>query len=252
VISQRPNADEVRARVLDAVRREPVPARTAHRRRQAIGTAVGFALSAAMAALEYASNRAAAGLGHVWRVVAEGAAPHEPPPAGFTVTIELAWLAIALLSTWGGVVRGRSLIGRSARIKAAVAALTPVALFLTWLVAQSIWLESTDGFPPFSVNARCAAMGTLFAAGPFVAFVTLRRIKDPLTPALSGAAMGAVAGIWGALVQFPFCDCSSALHVALGHVFPVFGLGALGLLAGERLFGVHAVRLGEPSSSQRP
>lgn len=238
-----PDSEQLRARVLEAVKREPVPARAAYARRRAIGIAAGFALSAAVAACEYASDRGAVDGARTWHVVAEGAVPHQPAPLGYVATIELAWLAIAALSTWGGVLRGRSLIGRSARIKAAVAGLTPVALFSTWLAVRWIWLESMDEAPALSVHASCAAMEVVGAAGPLIAFIVFRRSKDPVTPRLSAGAMATVAGAWGALVHFPFCDCTSALHIALAHVLPVVGLTTLGLLVGNRFLGVHAARV---------
>jgi len=244
-----PNAERVRSRVLEAVRREPVVSSPVFGRRRAKAIAVGFALSAAVAALNYtASNGGTADSDRVWRVVADGAAPRQPPTVGYGVTIELAWLVIAGLSTWGGVMRGRSLAGRSGRVKAAVAVLTPLGLLLAWFAIGWVGLESMDEAPPFSVHARCATMEVVYAAGPLTAFVAFRRSKDPWTPSLSGAAMAAVAGAWGALVQFPFCDCTSPLHIALGHALPVFGLAGLGLLVGSRFLAVHAVR---PAAAHR-
>jgi hypothetical protein len=49
-----------------------------------------------------------------------------------------------------------------------------------------------------------------------------------------------VAGAWGAVVHFPFCECTSPLHMALGHVLPVVVLAAIGALVGDRVLGVRA------------
>lgn len=241
---QAPNAEQLRARVLEAVQREPAATRASYGQRRALGIAGGFAFSAAVAGIEGASKGTVESA-RAWHVVAEGGVPHQPAPTGYGATIALAWLVISVLSTWGGVMRGRSLIGRSARIKAAVAGLTPLALLTTWFAARWVWVESTDDPPALSVHATCAAMGLVYAVGPLIAFVAFRRTKDPLTPRLSAAAAGAAAGAWGALVQFPFCDCTSALHVALGHVLPVAGLAGLGFVVGSRLFGVHPMRPAE-------
>ena len=66
----------------------------------------------------------------------------------------------------------------------------------------------------------------------------MRLRRDPLSPRLAGAAMGAVAGAWGAVVHFPFCECTSPLHMALGHVLPVVLLAALGAAMGGPLLAL--------------
>lgn len=237
-----PSAAEIRARVLAAVTREPVTSRRAYRRSRAIGIAAGFGLTAVIAGIKYASHAGAGATDRVWHVVSEGSAQVQPPPAGYVATMEVIWLLIAVAASWGGVARGHSLIGRSARIKWAVAC-APVALMLTWIGVAYFCLESTDVAPGFSEHAKCAVMGLAFALGPSIAFVGSRRSKDPLTPGLSGAAMGAVAGTWGAVVGFPFCDCTSVLHIGLGHVVPVVVLVAMGALAGQRFLGVRPTRV---------
>ncbi len=185
----------------------------------------------------------------LWHVVAEGDAAWQRRPTGYVVALELVWVLVALAATWAGITRGRSMLGRPGASKIAVAALTPLALMLTWLgialawlesVIASAWLEAMDDAPDVHLDAGCALMSILYALGPLVAFLLLRRSKDPVTPRQTGAAVGAVAGAWGAVVHFPFCECTSPLHMALGHVLPVVVLAAFGALAGDRILGVRA------------
>lgn len=162
------------------------------------------------------------------------------------MTLELVWLLIALVSTWLGATRGRSMLGRSVASKIAVATLTPAALVAAWLAVASVWrgavlsnawLEAmTDDAARFHVG--CAVMSLVYAAGPLLALLAVRRHRDPVTPRQTGAAFGAVAGAWGAVVHLPFCSCVSPFHMVLGHVLPVIVLAAFGALAAHRVLAI--------------
>jgi hypothetical protein len=253
MIAHSSSPTDLRARILDAVERDPATPRPVHARRRAGLVAVGFAVTAVIALAKHFIDRASLqapplGAGRrLWRVVAAGGAPARP--LGYVCTLELVWLFVAVTATWIGVSRGRSMLGRSATSKVAVAALTPVALIASWfLVALAwlptvlplAWLEAMDDAPDFHFDASCALVSFVYAAGPLLAFFAMRRRRDPVSPRQAGAALGAVAGVWGAVVHFPFCQCTSPLHMALGHVLPVVGLALLGALTGERVLGVRA------------
>ncbi len=135
----------------------------------------------------------------------------------------------------------------------AVAALTPVALVLTWLLVAGVWLETVlplawleamDDAQDASFHVKCALLSVACAVGPLVAFFALRRRNDPVGPWQTGAALGAVAGAWAAVLHFPSCQCSSPLHIVLGHVLPVAVLVGLGALFGPRFIGVRASSVG--------
>jgi Negative regulator of sigma F len=255
-VNARPlSAADLRSRVLDAVRREPTAARPSETRRRAILVALGFAAAGSLALIKLAldhttsSGPGRTGAGRrLWHVVVEGGAPAQARPLGYVLTLELVWLLVAAGATWAGITRGRTMLGRSGASKLAVAALTPVALTLTWLIValawlQSIlplaWLEAMDDAPDLQFHANCALMSVVYAVGPLLAFFAMRRSRDPVSPRQSGAAIGAVAGAWGAVLHFPFCPCTSPLHMALGHVFPAVLLAAIGAIAGDRALGVH-------------
>ncbi len=242
-----PSTADLRSRVLAAVRREPAPSRPVEARRRATLVALGFAAAGVIAIIRRifdANNPRAA---HLWRVVAEGGVPTQDRPLGFAVTLELVWLLVAVVATWAGISRGRSMLGRSSTSKIAVAAVTPVALVVTWLVVAVLWLkdvlplawlEVMDDAPPLQFHTSCALASAAYAVGPLFAFFAMRLRRDPLSPRLAGAAMGAVAGAWGAVVHFPFCECTSPLHMALGHVLPVVLLAALGAAMGGPLLAL--------------
>ncbi|MBV9945660.1 MAG: DUF1109 family protein [Myxococcales bacterium] len=246
-------AEDLRARVLQAAQGEPAPTRAVQTRRRVGLVAGGFAVTALLALMKHAADRRAlaapaAGSGRrIWHVVAAGAAPARP--LGYVATLELVWLLVAASATWMGVMRGRSMLGRSGASKIAVAVATPVALIATWFVIAYAWLpavlplawlEAMDDAPDFHFDAACALSSVVYAAGPLLAFFAMRRRRDPVSPRRAGAALGAVAGAWGAVVHFPFCQCTSPLHMAAGHVLPVVCLALMGALLGDRVLGVRA------------
>jgi hypothetical protein len=250
-----PTAAELRSRVLEAVRREPAPPRPIKARRHALLIALGFAAAGGIALIRRGLDRTTrlplpAGTGRrLWHVVAEGAPRTQGHLRGYVVTLEVLWVLVAIGATWVGIGRGRSMLGRSAASKLAVAALTPVALIVTWLVVALAWLETVIAAAWFEVlndtadvqfNTSCALMSIVYAIGPLIAFFAIRHRRDPSSPRQSGAAIGAVAGAWGAVVHFPFCQCTSPLHLVLGHVLPVVVLAVVGALVGDRVLGLRA------------
>src|SRR5205085_1653062 len=134
-----PTAEELRDRVLDAARREPSPTRAVKARRGAGLIALGFGIAASIGVVGWLLARSHA---HHWRVVQEGDTWTAGGPLGYVATLEAAWIAVALLATWVGFARGRSMLGRSGASKIAVATLTPLALAATWLAVAFAWLQS--------------------------------------------------------------------------------------------------------------
>jgi hypothetical protein len=242
------SAAELRSRVLAAVRREPVLPRQAEARKRMTLVALGFAAAGFIAIVKQALEATVPRGARLWHIVVDGGVPTQDRPFGFAVTLEIVWVLIALLATWAGVARGRSMLGRSSASKVAVAVVTPVALVATWLtiavlwlkdVLPLAWLEVMDEAPQMQFHANCALASAAYAVCPLFAFLAMRRHRDPVSPRTSGAALGAVAGAWGAVVHFPFCECTSPLHMALGHVLPVILLAIVGAFLGDRVLGVH-------------
>ena len=236
----------LRERLLEAVRREPALPRRAALQRSATLLTIGFVISGAIAAFSHRFAGANGGgvsssqsVRPLWHVVAARGPllPHRP--LGYLLVLELVWLLVVIAATWAGVVRGRSMLGRSARQKLAVAALTPLALIFTWQLIARAMLDVLDDPPDLALQLHCLVTSVACAAGPFLAFLALNRSSDPISPRRTGAAIGAVAGAWGALVYAAFCECTSEAHVALAHVLPVAMFGALGGLVGRRVVGVH-------------
>jgi hypothetical protein len=220
VSAPQPSA-ELRARVLAAASAEPVPPRGTGTRRVAIALVAGFLAPVAISLY----------LG--W--------PHAGGrPVAYVAALTLAWLAVGLAATWGGVSRGQSMLGRSVSARLVVATLTPAALLATALVAALAWPQTLDDDATLGSHLVCVVFTLLCALGPLVAFAVVRRRSDPVAPRLTGAAIGAASGAWGALAIELHCGHASPTHIVLGHLLPVVMLTLVGVLVGDGVVAIHA------------
>ncbi len=211
---------DLRARVLEAARREPVRTRSKGLRERALIVALGFATPIALSL-----------------VVAGGPNTHGRP-LGYEWLVGAAFTVLAGVATWAGVGQGRSMLGRPMSWRIGVATVTPVALFGVALVASAIWPETTSGHDAPGALVTCVIFTPLFALGPLVAFALLRRGSDPVAPLLGGAAMGAAAGAWGAVGITLHCSHVTVAHVAVGHILPVVGIALVGVLVGQQIVAI--------------
>jgi hypothetical protein len=177
-------------------------------RRRAWAIALGFAVSVAIGV------RLGVNAGH--------------RPVGYIAGLEIAWLAVAVVVTWAGVSRGRSMLGRPEGWKAAVVVLTPLALLALWWPFAAAWPETLDRESGWFEVAQCLVGTGLLAIGPLLAFAYVRRGSEPLNPWLGGASLGAAAAAWGAAALVVICRHASASHMLLGHVAPVVLFTAIG------------------------
>jgi hypothetical protein len=213
---------ELRARILDAARRSPSPPRGARASEQAFAMVCGFAV-----------------LGGVW--VRLGVHPGTRPLA-YIVLLVAAWTFVAVASTWGGVLRGASMLGRSAASKAVVAGLTPIALAALWWPLAEVWPSTLERDSGWFAIAQCLVGTGLLGIGPLLAFLYVNRRSQPVQPWLSGAALGASAGVWGAVALVIICRHASASHILLGHVLPVALMALIGAAFGQWALAIRANR----------
>jgi hypothetical protein len=80
----------------------------------------------------------------------------------------------------------------------------------------------------------------VFAVGPLLAFLFVRRRSDPVHPMTTGAAIGAASGAWGALAIEFHCSMTYLAHVVVGHILPVVALAALGAWFGRGAVAIFA------------
>jgi hypothetical protein len=215
-------AEDKKARLLEALRREPSPVRAQVQRRDAL--LLGLAAPLVVAVLLLASGV------HIG-----------VRPTGLVAVSMAAWGALALVATSVALGRGRSMLGppRSWLLAAAVG-VAPL-LAITWFLLP--W-SAVTAFVPHSLTAdvSCFVMTGILATAPLFVFLRVRREGDPLHPALTGAAAGAAAGAWGATLIDLHCEHVDPQHILLGHVAPTLVLAAIGAGLGLRMLRVRPAR----------
>jgi hypothetical protein len=216
-MSTSPPSAELRARVLAAVRSEPVAPRSEKKGWSIV--ARGFAVALAIGV---------AGAIH-------GSEAKTPRPPGCILSLELLWLSLAVAATWMGVNRGGSMLGRPRAWRLGVAALTPAAMVAAWLPVAFAWPQTLQDASGLRAHVICLAMTIVLAAGPLVAFVRLRRASDPVSPRVTGAALGAAAGVWGDAAHVLICGYTAPAHILIGHILPVLLLTGVGVVLGDRV-----------------
>jgi hypothetical protein len=214
----KPPAD-LRARILEAARREPATPRSAVERGTATMIAAGYAASMVL-------------------MLATGGAESTRRPAALVAVTAAGWLLIAIAAAWGAFGRGRSMLGRSTATLEAVALVT-APLLLGWVAMWSgVWSDVHTDPGNARAHAGCFVFTVMYAAGPLLALILARRGSDPVHPRATGAALGAAAGAWGGVMIDLHCPRTGMLHVALAHVLPVLALAAVGAIAGGRILAV--------------
>jgi hypothetical protein len=216
---------DLRARVLEEVKRAPSPTRAAHRRRVAMVATAG---AVATTALFFAMG---------------GFAPATRPVEYVAFTAGLALFAAAVMTRLSGGASGtssRSMLGRPSSVLVTACVVTAPALALAALVAALCWPRAAAEPFPASANFTCAAMTLAQGALPLIALLLPRRGTDPLHPAITGAALGMTAGAWTAMMAYLRCPHAAAFHCILAHVGPTLVLTAIGALLGAALLRIKA------------
>jgi hypothetical protein len=119
----------------------------------------------------------------------------------------------------------------------AAAALASTIGFLVWKVGVSSIYGMAQEWPG-RVGFKCLRLSIMTGALPLFAALVSWRGTDPLTPAATGAAFGAGAGLGSALLVDLWCPVAYLPHLLLGHVLPIAVLAGLGALGGWRILRV--------------
>jgi hypothetical protein len=202
--------DDLKRRTLAEVSRRSAPTRPQARTRALIAYA---AATTAMAVVFFAAG----GIEH-----------SRGRPLVYTVLMAAGACAIALVATAAALGRGTSMLGRSLRVLALVAALVPVGTFV-WLVA---WHNRYAD--PFSrIGYRCLGLTLAMGIAPLVVTAFLRAGSAVRAPKASGAAIGAVCGAWAGVGVDLWCPLTEPTHIAIGHVLPILVLVAIGAIVGH-------------------
>ena len=209
-------SSSMKDRVLAAARQQPSPARR---------PALPAWLPGAVAALGMASVYA------LWGQPYHSAG--RPAEVGARIVVGLAALAVTV--TWLVLPHRRSMLSPATSRLLVVAVGVPVIVG-AWLVGwHAVY---ADPFTRFGL--RCFAFTVALAPWPFAALAVVAPRMHPDRPWILGAALGAAAGGWAAVVVEVWCPLADPQHVAIGHVAPLVALVGLGALVGPRLLRTRA------------
>ena len=207
-------------RVLEAVQQHPAPRRTD----RLPFTIAGATLAAAgmLAMVEW---------GPVLLGRTGGVAHAAGRPAAIGAWILGGTVVLALASTWLVLPSRRSMLSPPRGLLLGVTIALPL-LVGGWLV---LWHGTYDD-PFTTIGQSCFALTALTAPWPFAALAYASRRAEPRHPGTVGAALGAVAGAWAAVMVALWCPQAGHAHVLVGHVLPLAVLTLAGSAIGARMF----------------
>lgn len=204
---------ELRARVLDAVRRDRVPGRAEVRARNAKLFASAIVVPLVL-------------------FLVSGGVRSSSRPALLVLSTSVGSAVVAVTALMVVFRRGRSMLGRPAPLLLGLAVVIPVVL-LAWKLGVSARFPGMMERWPERTGFRCLLLSCLMVAWPLTAVVLVRRGSDPVHPRLTGAAIGAAVGacVWVAVDLW--CPVAYVPHVVLGHALPLVLSIALGTWLGR-------------------
>ncbi len=210
--------DSLKARILEAAKKNPVPARKSR-----VPMSLALAAAAVLAMLA---------------VLDFFGGPHHADgrPTTYGSAAVGCTMVVAALASFTVLPRRRSMLPRSRAHLLSVAIGVPLLVGLCTM----LWHPLYDD--PFErLGVRCFAMVMLTAPWPFIALSYARDRIDPVSARLSGAAMGAASGAWAAVMVALWCPLAEPGHVLRAHVLPVVVLSLAGAVLGTRLFGLRRI-----------
>ncbi|HEU4404350.1 MAG TPA: NrsF family protein [Polyangiaceae bacterium] len=201
----------LRERVLRSVSARPSPTRPAARRWRAAACALSFSLA-------------------VVAVCVPQPDADLRPPAAIAAGVFWGLLVVAAAARVLFVRPGALWPPRGALRATALGA--PAALALYPLLGAALW--PLPGPPEGGAQGvLCVVASTVLGAFALGGLLFAHQKSDPVSPGLSGAALGALAGAWAALSQYIRCPFGAPLHALTTHVLPALLLAGLGWLLGR-------------------
>jgi hypothetical protein len=226
-------SDDLKALVLAAAAAEPSPTRAAVNRRNVL---MGM-LAAASGVGAFVIFSLLTSEGQIVRLGGDvGPYRHLERSLWLVVTTAGGALGVAGTALWFALRRGGSMLGRSRSWLLYGSALIPLGL-LAWKVGCSLAFGDPMVEWPERPGLRCLSFSLVVAAGPLLAFLAARP-KDPVHPALTGAAIGVTAGACAWVALDLWCPVAAVPHLLLGHVLPLGILAGTGALVGRALLSL--------------
>lgn len=210
----------MKQRVLDAAKQEASPTRAQHRTKAIRSLVIAIAIALFIL---FATGGPELG--------------HRPAILLASTALILAGLAIAitLLATRGfGTSGSNSMTGAPTDILIGAAIFSAPVLWLVELGGRLIWIPTVVRPASLVSTSICHVCTLAMAAAPLYVMIRLRRHTDAIHPRATGAALGAAAGAWGAVLIDLHCASNNMLHIAVGHILPTVVLAIVGAVLGAK------------------
>lgn len=204
--ARRPNPD-LRARILQAAQQQPSPTRAALVRKRWLAAVVAL----------------------LWILGAAAMGKARPNLAGLVVFA--LWGAGAVLTTSYVLSSRATSVGRPRLLLKLIGPALGLLVVLGAWFGGSMFGHSADGH---TGHFACGAFTIAIAIVPLALGMWVERASDPIAPAASGAALGAVAGAWAGVAMSFLCGRSNTGHVLIGHVFAFLVVVVVAALVGRR------------------
>jgi len=162
-------------------------------------------------------------------------------PTWFYAASLLGWIAVAALSMWAALSRGRSALGRPSAWLVAVCVGTPAILF-AMMYGFAVAQPEVTVLHAERLGLKCLGLALAGAAFPLTALLLVRRGSDPVHPTATGAALGAACGACAGVMVELWCPVGAPRHVAVGHILPIVVVAVLGAVTGSRIIAMRAHR----------
>jgi hypothetical protein len=209
------NAEELRTRTMAAVRRHPSRTHRAFRAHAILLMTSSVAVSLVIFFLA-------------------GGLRAAPRPESLVAGTLGGALAIAVLSVFAGLHRGRSMLPRPGWQLVLLVVLVPAALF-AWKIAWSARYPGMMVDWPERPGLRCFVLTVAMGISPLASLVLLYRNSEPVRPGLVGAAMGVAVGAVTWVFLELWCPVAYPHHLLIGHVAPALLLAMIGAVLGRSM-----------------
>jgi len=175
------------------------------------------------------------GIGAVALTFIAAAATNHGPSGDFSRSLPLLITGMLMVAgaTLVALARPRG-APASVQTRIIVALLAPAGFAAVVGLSQTAIPLVDRGVAEGSTSA-CLVRGAVLALLPLAAFGLLWRRTDPFTPRLTGALIGAWAGLTAAVGLTVSCPTDSAAHVAVGHGGALLAGALLGVWIGRRV-----------------
>ena len=142
------------------------------------------------------------------------------------------WSLVLLCVLSFGVSAGSA----SQRILRVLAALAiPLAYLVYLALGSDHWVPLAEVANHSHSTAHCGTMSLSLGAVTTVAVMFVWKRSDPFNPGLSGALIGLVGGLAGALSVHMVCPSQEGWHLWLGHGLSVMLIAGLSVALGRKL-----------------